>query len=125
MRYSALRSAYIAAAIAVAPLATALAQSATAVPSLAESSWKPERPIEFVVQAAAGGGSDLFARTMANILTKDGIVTVPINVVNKPGGSGAVAYAYVNRKRGDPHVIATATSSYLTTPIQGHSPVTY
>ena len=125
MRYSALRFAYVAAAIAAAPMATAFAQSGTAIPNLPESTWKLDRPIEFVVQAAAGGGSDLFARTMANILAKDGIVSVPVNVVNKPGGSGAVAYAYMSKKRGDPHVIATATSSYLTTPIQGHSPVTY
>lgn len=125
MNFSALRSVLIAAAITAAPLATALAQSGAAVPSLPQSTWKPERPVDFIVQASAGGGSDLFARTMASIMTKDKIVGVPINVVNKPGGSGAVAYSYVNTKRGDPHVIATATSSYLTTPIQGHSPVSY
>ena len=126
MRLAALRSACVAAVITAAPLATAFAaQSGTAVPNLPASSWKPDRPIEFVVQAAAGGGSDIFARTMAKIMTSEKIVTVPINVVNKPGGSGAVAYAYLRTKRGDPHVIATATSSYLTTPIQGHSPVSY
>jgi putative tricarboxylic transport membrane protein len=125
MRVPALRTTFLAAAIAAAPLAAALAQSGTSAPNLAQSSWKPDRPIEFVVQASAGGGSDLFARTMADIMTKEKIVTVPINVVNKPGGSGAVAYAYVKTKRGDPHIVATATSSYLTTPIQGHSPVSY
>jgi putative tricarboxylic transport membrane protein len=108
------------------PLATAsAAQSGAAVPNLPASNWKPDRSIEFVVQAAAGGGSDIFARTMAKIMTDEKIVTVPVNVVNKPGGSGAVAYAYLRGKRGDPHVIATATGTYITTPIQGHSPVTY
>ena len=127
MRFAALRrSASIAAVIMAASVATAFAaQSGTAVPNLPASSWKPDRPVEFVVQAAAGGGSDIFARTMAKIMTDEKIVTVPVNVVNKPGGSGAVAYSYVRGKRGDPHVIATATSSYLTTPIQGHSPVSY
>ena len=125
MRFSALRSVFLAAAVTLAPLATALAQGADKIPNLPQSTWKPDRPIEFLVQASAGGGSDLFARTMANILSKDGIITVPINVVNKPGGSGAVAYTYLSKKRGDPHIIATATSSYLTTPIQGHSPVSY
>ena len=96
-----------------------------AVPKLPEAKWKPERPIEFVVQAAAGGGSDIFARNIAKALAAEKIVTVPINVVNKPGGSGAVAYSYVNTKKGDPHVIATATGGYLTTPIQGHSPVSF
>lgn len=105
-------------------LPLAYAQDA-AIPTLPESSWKPERPIEFVVQAAAGGGSDIFARNIAKVLAAEKIVTVPINVVNKPGGSGAVAYSYVNTKKGDPHVIATATGGYLTTPIQGHSPVSF
>lgn len=126
MRRSALRSILVAAVITAVPLATAFAaQSSAAVPNVPASSWKPERPIEFVVQASAGGGSDIFARTMAKIMTDEKIVTVPINVVNKPGGSGAVAYSYLRTKKGDPHVIATATSSYLTTPIQGHSPVSY
>ena len=107
------------------PLAAAFAQAGTTIPKLPESSWKPERPIEFVVQAAAGGGSDIFARNIAKVLASEKIVTVPINVVNKPGGSGAVAYSYVNTKKGDPYVIATATGGYLTTPIQGHSPVSY
>ena len=126
MRLAALRFAFVACVITAAPLTAAFAaQSGTAVPNVPASSWKPERPIEFVVQAAAGGGSDIFARTIAKIMTSEKIVTVPVNVVNKPGGSGAVAYSYLRTKRGDPHVIATATSSYLTTPIQGHSPVSY
>ncbi len=125
MRFSALRSAFIAAAIVIAPSTSAFAQSGVAAPTVPVSNWKPDRPVEFVVQAAAGGGSDLFARTMAEIMTKEKLVEVPVNVVNKPGGSGAVAYAYMKTKRGDPHVIGTATSSYLTTPIQGHSPVSY
>jgi putative tricarboxylic transport membrane protein len=92
---------------------------------VAASTWRPERPIEMVVQAAAGGGSDILARTVADILNKERIVEQPIAVVNKPGGSGAIAYSYLNEKQGDPHFIATVTASYLTTPIQGQSPVTY
>ncbi|MEX2642772.1 MAG: tripartite tricarboxylate transporter substrate binding protein [Acetobacterales bacterium] len=125
MRFAALGSACAAVAIAIAPMATASAQSGTSIPNLPESTWKPEKPVEFVVQAGAGGGSDIFARTMAEIMRKEGIVESPINVVNKPGGSGAIAYAYVSTKKADPHVIATATSSYLTTPIQGQSPVSH
>jgi putative tricarboxylic transport membrane protein len=125
MRFTACRCTFIAALIA-APLSAAFAaQSGTTIPNVPASSWKPDKPVEFVVQAAAGGGSDIFARTMAKALANEKIVTVPINVVNKPGGSGAVAYSYLRTKRGDPHVIATATGGYLTTPIQGQSPVSY
>ncbi len=120
MRSKSCLAACVAVAVTVSATVPAFAQGGANAPG-----WKPERPVEFVVQAGAGGGSDLFARTMAQILTKEKIVNVPVNVVNKPGGSGAVAYSYVNGKKGDPHLIATATSSYLTTPIQGHSPVSY
>jgi putative tricarboxylic transport membrane protein len=125
MRCTALRCTFVAALIA-APVCTVFAaQSGTTVPNVPASNWKPDKPVEFLVQSAAGGGSDIFARTMAKALATEKIVTVPINVVNKPGGSGAVAYSYLRAKRGDPHVIATATGSYLTTPIQGQSPVSY
>ena len=125
MRSAAFRFVLVA-AITAAPIAAAFAaQSGTAVPNIPASNWKPDKPVEFLVQSAAGGGSDIFARTMAKILADEKIVTAPINVVNKPGGSGAVAYSYLNQKKGDPHIIATATGSYITTPIQGHSPVSY
>ena len=126
MRHAALRLAFAATVIAAAPCTTAFAaQGSTAAPNPPASNWKPDKPVEFVVQASAGGGSDIFARSIAKILVDEKIVTTPINVVNKPGGSGAVAYSYLNQKKGDPHVIATATSSYVTTPVQGHSPVSY
>ena len=96
------------------PSPTAAATTAaTAAPT-----WTPTRPIELVVQAAAGGGSDIFARKIADVLTKEKIVSQPINVVNKPGGSGAVAYNYILQKKGDPHFLATVTLSYLSTPLQ-------
>jgi putative tricarboxylic transport membrane protein len=126
MRARTLRFACVAAAIATTPFGTAFAQqSGTSVPKLPASNWKPEKPVEFVVQASAGGGSDIFARTIAKIMADEKVVTVPVNVVNKPGGSGAVAYSYLNQKKGDPLVIATVTGSYITTPVEGHSPVTY
>jgi len=62
---------------------------------------------------------------MTKVLAEEKIVTVPINVVNKPGGSGAIAYSYLNQKKGNPYIIATATGGYITTPVQGQSPVSY
>lgn len=100
---------------------TAPTKAATAAPTVAATAaptWTPTKASELVVQAAAGGGSDIFARKIADVLTKDKIVSQPINVVNKPGGSGAVAYTYMKQKQGDPHFLATVTLSYLTTPLQ-------
>jgi len=71
----------------------------------AAADWKPTRDIEFVVPSAAGGGSDLNARTIADLARKYGLSPTPLMVVNKPGGSGAVAFSYVNTKKGDAHTL--------------------
>ena len=77
----------------------------------------PSKPIEYVVQASPGGGSDTFVRVVANILTKEKILTVPIVVVNKPGGGGAVSYKYTASKAGDPHFFQNIPSTFVTTPL--------
>lgn len=83
------------------------------------------KPIEFVCHAAAGGGSDIMARTMQSIIEREKITTHTIAVVNRPGGNGAIAFAYVAGKKGDPHLWLTATTSFLTTPLVGQSKYNY
>ena len=73
----------------------------------------PSRPIEFVVHTSAGGGTDIVARVVAEILTREKLVNQPINVMNRPGGAGAIAYTYFKGKRGDPHTIMTVASMTL------------
>jgi tripartite-type tricarboxylate transporter receptor subunit TctC len=65
------------------------------------------------------------ARTMQAILEKEKILTHPMAVVNRAGGSGAIAFAYVNGKKGDPHVWLTATTSFLQTPLTAKSKFNY
>jgi putative tricarboxylic transport membrane protein len=84
----------------------------------------PEKPITLIVHAGAGGGSDIFARTLSGAFEKDKILPQPIVVENKPGGSGAIAFAYVGGKKGDPHFLLTAVTSFLTTPILRKSQIT-
>ncbi|MFB3816391.1 MAG: Bug family tripartite tricarboxylate transporter substrate binding protein [Candidatus Methylomirabilales bacterium] len=85
----------------------------------------PEKPITLVVHAGAGGGSDIFARTLAAANDKEKYLPQPIVVENKPGGSGAVSFAYVAGKKGDPYFLLTAVTSFLTTPILRKSSITY
>ncbi len=85
----------------------------------------PEKPITLIVQSSAGGGSDIFARTLASGFDKEKILPQPIVVENKAGGSGAVAFAYTSGKKADPYYIQTAVANFLTTPLQGLSQVTY
>ncbi len=90
-----------------------------------EAAKFPEKPITLVVHASAGGGSDIFARTLAAANDKEKYFPQPIVVENKPGGSGAIAFAYVAGKRQDPYFLLTAVTSFLTTPILRKSQVTY
>ena len=93
---------------------------ATAVPQVGlHAQPYPSRPIEFNVHTSPGGGTDLFARTVTEILIKEKAFSQPIIVSNRPGGSGAIAFNHVKGKRGDPHVVLTmATGSFLTATVR-------
>ena len=80
------------------------------------SAWTPSKPVEFVVQAAPGGGSDILARTMASIIEAEKLSPVPFVIVNKPGGASVVGTTYVAQQR-NPQVIATYHSGNLVAPI--------
>jgi len=61
----------------------------------------PDKTVEFVVPASAGGGSDTLARLILDIIQKNNLVDGTIVVVNKPGGGGAVGMAYTAGQKGD------------------------
>jgi putative tricarboxylic transport membrane protein len=81
----------------------------------------PDKPIEFVVHASPGGGSDLFSRTVAHLLETQGLVKQKINVNNRRGGSGTVAMNYLKSKAGSDSILMQFTSSPLSTMIRGTS----
>jgi len=83
------------------------------------------KPVEFVCHAAVGGGSDIMARMMQAVIEKEKLCPQTVTVVNRAGGGGAIAFAYVAGKKGDPHFWLTATTSFLTTPLLGKSKYTY
>jgi putative tricarboxylic transport membrane protein len=94
------------------------------IQSVSEAAGFPTKPITLVVHAGAGGGSDIFARTLSAAFEKEKLLPQPIVVENKPGGSGAIAFAYVGAKKGDPYFLLTAVTSFLTTPILRKSQIT-
>ncbi len=96
---------------AVALLAASLAQPGG--PALAQE-WKPDRNVELVVGAGAGGGNDKTARTIQKLLQENKFVPVPINVVNKPGGGGAIAVTYMQQNAGKNNVIGVSSNTLLT-----------
>jgi tripartite-type tricarboxylate transporter receptor subunit TctC len=51
----------------------------------------PDKPINFIIGYPAGGSTDVCARPLVAAASK--ILGQPVIVVNKPGGSSAVAMA--------------------------------
>jgi putative tricarboxylic transport membrane protein len=88
----------------------------------AQTAWKPERPVELIAMNAPGGGSDRTLRIMSKIMQQTQLVPVAVNVVNKPGGGGTVAYNYLNTHPGDAHYLQLASKSLLTNHIAGNGP---
>jgi putative tricarboxylic transport membrane protein len=78
----------------------------------------PSRPIELVSPTGAGGGSDLVARTVAEIVSKEKLLPQPIYVQNRAGGGGAVGQTYVAGKRGDPYIFIQAAIGLITVPLR-------
>ena len=88
----------------------------------AAGGWKPEKAVEIVAPSGPGGTTDRTARVVARILTQHKLVEVPVNVVNKPGGSGTIGLNYVNQHPGDPHYIIIATTGSISNHIMGLIP---
>ena len=73
----------------------------------------PSKPIELVVHTSAGGGSDLVARTFAEVVAREKLLPQILVVQNRSGGSGAIAQSYVAGKRGDPYTLLSAAVSVV------------
>jgi len=81
-------------------------------------SWRPQRQIEIVAGTPPGGGLDRSARALAAAMKADGLLDVPVKVVNIGGAGGRKAWEHVERYAGDGHVIGISspnlTADYLT-----------
>jgi len=99
-------------------IAAALALAAMLLPIAAlAADWQPSRPVEFVVASGAGGGTDIFARTVQSIILKHKLMTHATVVLNKGGGSGAEGFVYVKSATGDPHKLVFGTSNEWMLPL--------
>ena len=93
------------------------AAAACARPATNGGAWAPSRPIEFVVAAGAGGGSDQLARTVQAIVQKHKLVDRSVIVTNKGGGSGSEAFVYAKGASGNPHKLVFATNNVWLLPL--------
>ncbi|HZM48831.1 MAG TPA: tripartite tricarboxylate transporter substrate binding protein [Burkholderiales bacterium] len=88
----------------------------------ASAQWKPDKPVEIVAPSGPGGTTDRTARVIARVIQQYKFVDVPVNVVNKPGGSGTIGYTYLNQHPGDGHYIIIGTSGSVSNFITGTVP---
>lgn len=87
--------------------------------TLAQSSWRPEKPVELILPTAAGGANDNAARLIQKILQDHKIVPTPVVVINKAGGNQTLAALYLRQNARDPHYLLYSTSSVFTAHITG------
>jgi tripartite-type tricarboxylate transporter receptor subunit TctC len=89
-------------------IALALVAAAGIVPAAAWAQAYPHSPIKFVVPYAAGGSTDILARTVGEFLSKR--LGQPVVIVNQPGGGGAIGTAGVLNAPADGYTLLMATN---------------
>lgn len=88
-------------------------------------SWRPDKHVELIVPAEAGGSLDTTGRTTHKILEELKLLPGSSAVTNRAGGAHAVAYAYLNQRQGDGHFISITSANLLGGHIAGRLPMSY
>jgi tripartite-type tricarboxylate transporter receptor subunit TctC len=106
-------------------LAACVAMALAAAPGLstaADAGNFPDKPITLIVGYAAGGGSDLIVRILAQYLEKEIGNNAKVLVINKPGAGGAIGFGELARSAPDGYTIGLInTPNVLTIPIERKS----
>lgn len=100
--------------------ALAVVLAATAGAAWAEY---PERPIQLIVPWGAGGGTDAVGRLLGAEIQKE--LGVPVNVVNRTGGSGVVGHSAIATADPDGYTIGIMTIEIDMMHWQGLTELTY
>jgi len=87
--------------------------------------WSPQRNVELIVPASAGGSLDTTGRMVTRLWGDLKLLPVSSSVSNRAGGGHAVAYNYLAQRPGDPHFLAVTSMTLLASHINGHIPQTY
>lgn len=85
----------------------------------------PSKPFECIAPAGPGGGWDTTMRMVTKVLIEKKLITTPMPVVNKPGGGGGVALAYLQKKKGNPYSLAVYSPPLLLINLTGQTKLGY
>lgn len=102
-----------------------LAAAAAALPVslFAQSGAYPNRPVDLIVPAGAGGGTDVLARVFADVARKH--FAQPITVVNRPGASGMIGHGEMINAKPDGYKIAMIFAEIVIVPHLGLTKLSY
>ena len=104
-------------------MAAILAASlAVATPAVAQGYPSADETLDWTIAFGPGGGNDIMARTIIDILSKYDMYPGDISPENRAGGSGAVGWGYLFAQSGDAYGISTTSGSFVTTPLQADTP---
>ena len=95
-----------------AALAAALAAFACAAPASAQ--WKPTQPIRVIIPYAAGGTSDIIARTMSEPVSQR--LGQPFTIENRGGGATQIGTGAVAKADPDGHTILLVANTFMINP---------
>jgi putative tricarboxylic transport membrane protein len=107
-------------AVAMSAMSMMVATVLTVAPVSAQQ-WRPDKPVEIVVGVGPGGPQDRTARLIQKAMQELKLSPVPVNVLNRPGGGGAVALAYVAQYTGEGQYLTLNSPSLLSNHILGRS----
>lgn len=95
---------------------------AVAAPVMAQEYPSADETLDWTIAFGPGGGNDIMARSIIEILEKYELYPGDIQPENRAGGSGAVGWGYLYGQSGNPYGISTTSGSFVTTPLQADTP---
>lgn len=98
------------------------AAMAFTAPAIAQDYPSPDETLDWTIAFGPGGGNDIMARNIIEILDKYDLYPGDIQPENRAGGSGAVGWGYLFAQSGNPYGISTTSGSFVTTPLQADTP---
>jgi putative tricarboxylic transport membrane protein len=87
--------------------------------------WKPDKAIEIIVGTTPGGPQDRTGRLVQRLMQERKLVDQTANVINKPGGGGAVGMSYLAQHAPDPHYMMIVAQPLISNHVAGRSKLTY
>lgn len=113
----------VAGSLCMSAVPSALGQQKAQPQAHQQPSYPGGKPVEMTVMFGAGSAADVTARYLADGMARR--LNVPVPVVNRTGGGGAIGYSHVQRQKPDGYSIIWNSNSISTTYHSGTLPFDY